>query len=137
MIEAAVRLRQDIRVELIAHARQEYPNECCGLLVGAGLEIDECVRMANVDPRPASRYAIDPAAHIAVRRRLRGTPRSIIGCYHSHPAGPPVPSATDVAEAYYAEFVWVIVSAHGPHAGEIGAFRLHHGVVEAIGLETA
>jgi [CysO sulfur-carrier protein]-S-L-cysteine hydrolase len=46
-----------------------------------------------------------------VRRRLRTSGRSILGAYHSHPRSAAVPSATDVAEAYYdREFVYVIVS---------------------------
>ena len=127
-----VRLPDDVRVEMLAHARETYPDECCGLLVGDGMRIDECVRVRNVDPRPAVRYAIDPAEHVAVIRRLRGTPQSIVGCYHSHPSGPAVPSPSDVAEAYYTEFVWLIVSAHGPHAGEIGAFLLRDGAVQCL-----
>ena len=47
---------------------------------------------------------------IAVNRRLRGTPRSVIGAYHSHPRTEAVPSPRDIAEAHYPEFIWLIVS---------------------------
>jgi proteasome lid subunit RPN8/RPN11 len=134
MTGGGVRLGQDVRAQMIAHARDAYPDECCGLLVGVGSRIEQCVRVRNVDPRPAVRYAIDPAGHIALVRRLRGTAQSIVGCYHSHPAGPPAPSESDVAEAYYPEFVWVIVSAHGPHAGEIAAFRIQGGIACPVPL---
>src|SRR5947207_2772420 len=33
----------------------------------------------------------------------------IIGCFHSHPAGPPEPSATDRAQALEDDFLWLIV----------------------------
>jgi proteasome lid subunit RPN8/RPN11 len=133
--DGGVLLPEGVRVEMLAHAREDYPNECCGFLIGDGMSIDECVRVSNVDPRPAVRYAIDPAEHIAVVRRLRGTSQSIVGCYHSHPSGPPAPSPSDVAEAYYPEFVWVIVSAHGSHAGEIGAFRVRDGAFRRLRIE--
>ena len=134
MTQGGVRLADDVRVELIAHAREEYPDECCGLLVGDGMRIDECVRVRNVDPRPAVRYAIDPAEHIAVARRLRGTARSIVGCYHSHPAGPASPSPSDIAEAFYPDFVWIIVSLSGPQSSEIAAFRIQDGMAYAVPL---
>ncbi len=119
----AIHLRDRVRAEMIGHAREETPHECCGLLVGEGTLIDECVRARNVDPNPATRYEVDPATHIAVTRRLRGTSRSVIGCYHSHPRTPPVPSASDRAEALYPGFVWMIVSLLTPGA-EVAAYRM-------------
>lgn len=107
---------------MIAHARDEAPNECCGLLVGRGLRIDECVRATNLCASP-TRYLLDPADHVATIRRLRGTGRSVIGAYHSHPQGPAAPSETDRAEAFYADFVWIIVSLIGSDP-ELGAFWL-------------
>jgi proteasome lid subunit RPN8/RPN11 len=123
MSKRAVLVRDAVRAEMIAHAREAAPNECCGLLVGAGSLIDECVRVRNVDPMPATRYRLDPAEHIAVNRRLRGTDRTVVGCYHSHPHSPPVPSETDRAEAYYQDFVWVIVSLQ-PREGALAAYRI-------------
>jgi proteasome lid subunit RPN8/RPN11 len=108
---------------MIAHAREEAPNECCGLLIGEGLVIDECVRARNLDPDPARRYELDPAVHLEANRRLRGTRRSVVGFYHSHPRSSPVPSATDRQEAYYPEAIWIIVSLATP-GGELAAYRL-------------
>ena len=119
----AVFVRDEVRAEMFAHAREAAPNECCGLLVGAGSLIDECVRVRNVDPRPAARYRLDPAEHIAVNRRLRGTNRTVVGCYHSHPHSPAVPSDSDCAEAYYQDFVWVIVSLE-TREGAVAAYRI-------------
>jgi proteasome lid subunit RPN8/RPN11 len=94
---------------IAGHAHRELPNECCGLLVGERGLIAEAVRSANLLASP-SRYRIDPAVHFDIMRRLRGSPRAIIGAYHSHPRSSPVPSPTDIAEAFYPDFVWVIVS---------------------------
>ena len=111
---------------LCAHAAREAPNECCGLLVGTPDAIDEAVAVRNVLNSP-TRYQIDPAEHIVLNRRLRGSGRSIVGAYHSHPLTAPIPSPRDVAEAhYYPEFVWLIVSLSS-EVPECRAFRISGG----------
>ena len=117
-----IRLRDHVRAEIIAHARDEAPNECCGLLIGQGSVIDACVRVRNLCASP-TRYLVDPADHVAVIRSLRGTSRGVIGSYHSHPRTPAVPSESDRAETLYPEFVWVIVSLLEPEA-HVAAYRL-------------
>jgi len=119
-----------VRAEIVAHAMDEAPRECCGLLVGQGSVVDESVRSPNVDPNP-DRYEIDARIHVATNRRLRGSGRAVIGAYHSHPHSPAWPSPSDLAEAYYAEFIWVIVSLAAPDAEALKGFRLDGaGIVE-------
>ena len=115
---------------MIAHALEEAPNECCGLLIGRGLIIEESVRTHNLCASP-TRYQIDPADHVATIRRLRGTHQSIVGAYHSHPRTAAAPSQTDRAEAFYPDFVWLIVSLLEP-TGDIAAFRLADGTVTSL-----
>jgi proteasome lid subunit RPN8/RPN11 len=130
-----IQLHEAVRAAIVTHARVEAPRECCGLLVGCAPLIDECVRSPNLDPNP-NRYEIDAALHVSTNRRLRGTGRAVIGAYHSHPHSPASPSPSDVAEAYYSEFIWMIVSLAGPEA-VIRAFRIEDGrIVElAVGPE--
>jgi proteasome lid subunit RPN8/RPN11 len=82
--------------------------------------------MKNVARRARIRFRIDPAEHLAVRRVLRQvTPAlQIIGVYHSHPQGPATPSARDVAEANYPEWLFVII---GRSSRSIGAFQIRGG----------
>jgi proteasome lid subunit RPN8/RPN11 len=94
---------------IIAHARSVDPAECCGLLVGSGTRIEEAVTARNLAGDP-TRFLIDPADHIAARRMARTRGRDVIGFYHSHPHSAAWPSATDLAEASYAEAVYLIVS---------------------------
>ena len=128
-----VELADGIATRLVAYARTAAPRECCGFLVGRGSRIDECVPTANVDPDP-SRYQIDPASHIELNRRLRGSSRSILGVYHSHPRGGAAPSPSDVAEAAYREFVYVIVSLEDAETPAIRAYRITEGIVISIAL---
>ena len=105
----ASRIGGDVLATVESHARRDAPLECCGLLVGTGDLIDEAVPAANV-LASASRFELDPRVHLETNRRLRGTARSVLGAYHSHPRSAAVPSPRDLAEARYPEFVWMIVS---------------------------
>ena len=118
---------------IVDHARETVPDECCGLLVGTESAIDEAVRARNVEPGP-SRYQVDPADHIALIKRLRGSGRSIVGAYHSHPRSSAVPSPSDVDEAFYPDFVYLIVSLAATDRPECRAWRIRDGAVEEIAL---
>ena len=115
-----------------AHALREAPNECCGLLLGTKNLIDEAAPTRNVLSHP-SRYQIDPQHHIAINRRLRGTSRAVLGAYHSHPRTEAVPSARDLAEAHYPEFLWLIVSL-ASDVPEFRAYRIVRGKADEITL---
>ena len=109
---------------MIAHAREEAPRECCGLLVGRGDAVTRSVRARNLDAK-ATRYLIDPEDHFAAIRGARIEGLEVVGAYHSHPTSAPVPSATDVAEANSgAEFLHVIVSLVDD---EVRAYRIVEG----------
>ena len=95
--------------DIVAHAREARPAECCGLLLGGGTAVAESVRTPNVSDDP-NRFLIDPQAHIAARRAARDRGLHVLGFYHSHPHSPPVPSVTDLAEASYPESLSLIVN---------------------------
>jgi [CysO sulfur-carrier protein]-S-L-cysteine hydrolase len=115
---------------MVAHARADAPDECCGLLVGIADQIDEAVPTPSLERSP-TRYQVDPAAHFALIRRLRGRDRAIVGAYHSHPHSAAEPSASDIGEAYDPELVYVIVSLGGA-APEVRAWRIREGVAVEV-----
>jgi proteasome lid subunit RPN8/RPN11 len=120
---ARVAVPAAVRRAIKAHADEARPNECCGLLVGRGSRVTFAVRMENRADSPR-RFRLDDRAHITLRKTLRAfTPAvDIVGVYHSHPDGPAEPSPTDLAEAHYAEWVYLIVGR-----GRLRAFRIPHG----------
>ena len=128
-----MRIRQTVIDELVTHARNAAPNECCGLLVGTDEAILEAVRTKNIEEGP-SRYRIDPVEHIALMKRLRGADRTIVGVYHSHPRSPAVPSPSDLTEAFYPDFVYVIVSLASEAPPECRAWRIRNGAAKEIPL---
>jgi proteasome lid subunit RPN8/RPN11 len=109
---------------MLAHAREEAPRECCGLLVGKGGSVERSVRARNLDAS-ATRYLIDPEDHFTAIRAARAQGLEVVGAYHSHPSSAPVPSPTDVAEANSgSDFLYVIVSLVND---DVRAYRLERG----------
>ena len=132
MIET-IRLPASVRAAMIAHAQEEAPNECCGLLIGTSGSVEDAARAPNIDPEPTRRYLLDPAAHVDANRSLRGTGREVIGCYHSHPRHPAIPSPSDLQDACYPDFVWIIVSLRDSEP-DVAAFRIADGAFTPLAL---
>jgi proteasome lid subunit RPN8/RPN11 len=120
-----VKIRQEILDQIVAHAVEELPNECCGLLIGSPDIVEDAARARNTK-RSRTRFQVEPADHFAAIRRARAAGREIIGAYHSHPSGPSGPSETDRARLTDPTMFHVIVSlAHGTRT--VRAFRLADG----------
>ena len=112
-----LRLSEDQRDELRAHARAALPHEACGLLVGRetaeGFVVDAVRALRNRSQEP-DRYELDPAEHLAVEREAEATGRIVVGAWHSHPDGEPVPSRADLESAWPGwSYLIVAVSSEG------------------------
>jgi proteasome lid subunit RPN8/RPN11 len=134
----AVEVAPAVLAHIVAHARSEAPRECCGLLVGKPRTpiVDEAVSTTNIDPG-TTRYVVDPADHFRLMKRLRGTEREIVGGYHSHPRSPAVPSPTDVAEAFSAEFLYLIVSLLDAQRPDLRAWRISGQEIREVAIRSA
>ncbi|MBE3073315.1 MAG: M67 family metallopeptidase [Acidobacteria bacterium] len=131
---APVRVRRAAVDELIGHAREALPDECCGLLVGSPDAIRWTVRSRNLAASPA-RYLIDPEVQFAAMRSARAAGLTVAGAYHSHPATAAVPSAADLAEAGDPEFLYVIVSpAAGSGEADVRGYRMAEGNFHPVEL---
>ena len=111
----AVELRLPLQSQLRDEALRACPCECCGLI--EGIVEAQTARVVALHPTTnlaaePDRFEIDPAQHIALLRKLRGTERSIIGCYHSHPNGRAEPSERDRESASEPDFLWLICAAN-------------------------
>jgi proteasome lid subunit RPN8/RPN11 len=114
VVASAFVLPPAVRQAMADHALRDRPLECCGLLIGRGRSVTGAVPMRNVEASP-TRFRVDDREHITLRRALRllSPPLHVIGLYHSHPSGPARPSPTDVAEAWYPEWLYVVVGTAG------------------------
>jgi proteasome lid subunit RPN8/RPN11 len=136
MMRPTVTLPSAVRRALVAHADRERPRECCGLLLGRGRRVQFAVPVRN-QAAGVTRYELDPRAHIDVRRTVRAfvPAMAIVGVYHSHPEGLPDPSPTDIAEAAYPEWVYVIVGRRGARP-RIAAYRIRRGRVARLAVRS-
>jgi proteasome lid subunit RPN8/RPN11 len=105
-----VEVTRGVLASLREEAARAVPHECCGVLLGRGEMIDAVRPAANIADQPETRFEIDPAVLLAVHKAEReGGPR-VLGYYHSHPAGHPIPSATDCEHASGDGRIWAIVA---------------------------
>ncbi len=100
----------DVIATLLEEAARASPLECCGLLYGKGERIDAASPAANVADDPARRFEIDPMALLTAHKAARAGGPELLGYYHSHPQGHPVPSATDCEHSSGDGKVWAIVA---------------------------
>ncbi len=122
--------------EIIDHALEDDPNECCGILAGKGGQILKFYRMTNVEASPY-RYRMDPKELLNVYREIDDNGMDIIAIYHSHTHSQAYPSATDIRLATWPEARYVLVSLLDRENPPIRAFRIEDGEVieEEVALE--
>jgi proteasome lid subunit RPN8/RPN11 len=121
-------LAPDLLGAIQAEAANAAPEEACGLLLGRGNQIERIQPARNVHLAPETHFEIDPQALIDAHRALRAGGSEIIGYYHSHPKGPPAPSATDRAMAPRDGRIWAIIGQ-----GEVKFWRDASSGFEAVG----
>jgi proteasome lid subunit RPN8/RPN11 len=128
-----VRIAQGLLDRIVAHARREYPNECCGLIAvrdGSATEVQEAENLAA----SPFRFEVDG---LDLHHRLdaiedRGDELGAI--YHSHTRSQPYPSQTDVNFAGgWPGVEWLIV---GLKAGEpeVRSYRIDDGRISEVEL---
>jgi proteasome lid subunit RPN8/RPN11 len=108
--------------DIVGHARETAPAECCGLLIGTAESIVEAARTTNL-ASDSNRFEMDPGDHIRARREARTRGLDVLGFYHSHPRSPAMPSTSDRAEAWYLGYLYLIVSLRAEPA-EVRLYQL-------------
>jgi len=116
---------------MIAHALEEVPNECCGLLLGRDGVVERVVAVKSDPPAP-DRYYMDPVRQVEVFEEMQKHGQSLIGIYHSHPRGPAGPSGADVQMAYHRGVAYVIISLADADSPGVRAFMLQDGGFEEV-----
>ena len=107
--------------EVIAHAREAAPLECCGLLAGrvaSGGGVVAARFAVGNDAAGPTEYATNARDMLLAFRAMRAAGDELLAIYHSHPTSEPVPSGRDVAQNTYGEsVVHLIVGLAGANAG--------------------
>jgi proteasome lid subunit RPN8/RPN11 len=123
-----IEISQSHQDEIVSHAREDRPNECCGLLFGKGNVAMRLLRMENVEKSPLN-YRVDPRALIRAFQDMDDVGLDLVGIYHSHTHSPAYPSRTDVALAGYPDAHYLIVSLADVEKPSLRAFTIVDGVV--------
>jgi proteasome lid subunit RPN8/RPN11 len=111
--------------ELVAHARDDAPNECCGYLRMDDGSVAETFRARNLRESPYG-YELDSKSLFAVNDLDDGGHG--VAIYHSHPRSAPNPSQTDINLAHYPHWLYLIVSLENEPI--VKAWRIADGRVE-------
>ena len=142
-----ITLSESARQAIASHAEASYPHECVGLLIGrldGGRKIVEDVFLAQntwsadvgltaVEEEHSlrDRFYLDPRDYLKADRAARGRGLDVVGCYHSHPDHPALPSERDRVGAQGVgggtSFSFMIQSVRGGQAAELTTWLLSDG----------
>jgi proteasome lid subunit RPN8/RPN11 len=119
--------------EIVAHARQEWPRECCGLIGGADGEAKELRRMTNTDPGTTF-YRMDDKELFRAYRDFDEQGWGMHVIYHSHPVSVAYPSKTDISLAAWPEAYYLICSLEDKTNPSLRAYRIVDGAVTEVDI---
>jgi proteasome lid subunit RPN8/RPN11 len=130
--------------EMIAHATEDLPNECCGIIAGKDGVATRFYRTRNAEASPF-RYNIDPRDILRIEREIDDNDWQVLVIYHSHVASEAYPSPTDVRLSQwqgtdpptdlYPGAYYVLVSLKDAANPIVRAYQIHAGEVTEHPLE--
>jgi [CysO sulfur-carrier protein]-S-L-cysteine hydrolase len=130
-----MRISPELYARLIEHAREEAPNECCGMIASRDGQAVRVHRATNAAASPL-RYEIDGAEQYRILMQIEDDGLDLGAIYHSHTRTEPYPSQTDISLAFYPDSLYVIVGLAGEEP-DVRAFCIRDGQVERAVLEVA
>jgi proteasome lid subunit RPN8/RPN11 len=129
--------------DVLAHAREEYDAECCGLLGyapadnGSGRSRARRVRRARNVFASRKRFEIDGRELLAALDEFEQDGLELGAIYHSHTHTAPYPSQTDINfAANWPGLEWVIVGLAGEQP-EVRCYLIDGGDVTEVPLEVS
>ncbi len=121
-------LHQEIIDEMIAHAREDAPNEACGIIAGQDGRAVKLFRAKNAEASPY-RYSVDPQDLFRIYRECEENGWEFLVIYHSHTASEAYPSGTDIRLAFWPDTFYVLISIMNADEPAVRAFRIVDGEV--------
>jgi [CysO sulfur-carrier protein]-S-L-cysteine hydrolase len=130
-----LRIARSLLDQIVAQARAEAPNECCGIV---GARDGGAVRLFQARNARASplAYEIDARDLVKIYDELDQQGLEVGIIYHSHTRSDPVPSQTDInlASPFLPDAVYLIVGVKDPEE-QLRAWHIRGGEVTAAQLE--
>jgi len=119
--------------EVVAHARAEAPNECCGMIAADDGRAVAVHRARNTAASPF-RYEMDGKEQYSIQTAIEDAGLELGAIYHSHTRSAPEPSQTDINLAFYPDAVYLIVGLKDSEP-DVRAWRIVDGAVSEAELE--
>ena len=104
-----MKIPQEIFDEMLQHARDEVPNECCGLVGGKNGDAVTYYPALNSEGSPF-RYNLDPQDQFRFMMEMDEKGEELVGIFHSHTKSEAYPSQTDINLASYPGVLYLIAS---------------------------
>jgi proteasome lid subunit RPN8/RPN11 len=133
-----VRIARTLLDELIAHAREETPNECCGVVAVALDALPRAARVHRAVNMAASplRFEVDGKELLGLIDAIEQDGSELGAIYHSHTRTAPLPSQTDINfAASWPGVEWIIVGLADREAPEVRSYLIEDGRVREVALE--
>lgn len=119
---------------MVAHAREQAPNECCGMIGGRDGEATTLYRSVNAEASPL-RYSLDASDQFRIMEAMERDGEELLAIYHSHTASAAYPSQTDVNLAAYPDAVYVIVSLQDSDRPDVRGYWIRDEQIDDTELE--
>ena len=131
----ALALPQSMIDEMIAHAREDAPNECCGIIAGdADGRATKLYRAINAEASPY-RYSVDTKDLLRIHKDVDSNDWDFLVIYHSHTHTEAYPSPTDIRLAAWPDAYYVLVSLMDEANPAVRAYRITDGNVAEEPIE--
>jgi len=134
MESGKIKIPEDLKEQLLQHAREELPYEACGVISGDADKGPVYFYPARNELKSPTRYHIDPYDLYRIIMDIEEKGHEIWGIFHSHPASEAYPSGTDLDQSYYPEAYYLIASFADAKKPVLRAFRIVDKQVEEIEL---
>src|SRR5437764_7234844 len=127
-----MRISRELYGEIVAHAREEAPNECCGMVASRDGAAVKIYRARNAAASPY-RYELDGPEQYRIQMEIERSALELGAIYHSHTRSEPYPSQTDINLAFYPDSLYVIVGLADTEP-DVRAFSIRDGRVSEAEL---
>jgi len=130
-----LQISQDLIDEIVAHSREDLPNESCGLIGGRDGAATSVHRARNA-AATWLRYELHPSDQIRIMNAIEEAGDELVGIYHSHTKSPAEPSQTDINLAEgWPGVAQLICSLEHDDAPVVRAWNLDDKRVEEVELD--
>ncbi|MGZ8633669.1 MAG: Mov34/MPN/PAD-1 family protein [Solirubrobacteraceae bacterium] len=130
-----MRINSALVERIVAHARRDFPNECCGILGvrdGRAVAIHEATNLAA----SPLRFEVEGREVLQAQDAFENDGAELGAIYHSHTRSEPYPSQTDINfAAGWPGVEWLIVGLRREGEPTMRSYRIDDGVVTELDVE--